>query len=401
MDGMAMSIYQNIDAIQWRFPYYCVGEPVAWELMKEKFDWFSDMIGVPQDRQWHAEGDVYTHTKMVVEALIALDTYQTLSTTKKHILFASALFHDIEKRSTTKEENIDGVLRITSAKHAKFGESTVREILYRDIPTPFIIREQIAKLVRLHGLPLFSLQKRDPTKEVIKASLMVDTSLLYLLAKADVLGRECHDKEEVLLNIELFKALCNEENCFGQPKSFASNHARFLYLNREDISKKYIPYDDRPFCVYLLSALPGTGKDHYSSIHFDDLPILSLDAIRRTHKIKPTDKKGNGRVIQMAKEKARVYMRQKRSFIFNATNTTRDIRSRWISLFLDYNAKIKIIYLEVPYQTLLRQNRDRDYSVPIDVITRLLKRLDIPLADEAHEIEYVTREKYDQHSIML
>jgi len=383
---MDMNIYQT-DKL-WKFPHYEVGEPINWKLLSDKFDWLSDMKGVAQDPIWHSEGDVYIHTKMVVEALVALDEYKRLNPQQQHILFASAIFHDIEKRLTTKTEIIDGIERITSPRHAKRGESTVRSMLYKAWETPFEIREQIAKLVRHHGLPLFVLERDNPQKEVIKVSLMLDTSLLYLLAKADVLGRECEDKEDILLRIELFKELCLEYECFGKPRAFGSDYARFLYLNREDIMLGYEPYDDLKFSVYMMCAVPASGKDYYINKHLD-MPILSLDNIRREHNIKPTDKKGTGRVVQMAKEQAKVYMRKKQSFVFNATNITRDMRGRWISLFLEYRARVKIIYLEVPYKQLKKQNINREYPVPPKVIDRLFDRLEIPSFDEGYEVVYV------------
>jgi len=372
----------------WKFPHYEVGESIDWELLTDKFGWLSDMKGVEQDPIWHSEGDVYTHTKMVVEVLVALDEYKRLNPQQQHILFASAIFHDIEKRSTTKTEIIDDIERIVSPRHAKRGESTVRSMLYKEWETPFEIREQIAKLVRHHGLPLFVLERDKPQREVIKVSLMLDTSLLYLLAKADVLGRKCEDKEDILLRIELFKELCLEYECFGKPRAFCSDYARFLYLNREDIMLGYEPYDDLKFSVYMMCAVPASGKDYYINKYLD-MPILSLDNIRREHNIKPTDKKGTGRVVQMAKEQAKVYMRKKQSFVFNATNITKDIRNRWISLFLEYRARVKIIYLEVPYKQLKKQNINREYPVPQKVIDRLFDRLEIPSFDEGHEVVYV------------
>jgi len=137
-----------------------------------------------------------------------------------------------------------------------------------------------------------------------------------------------------------------------------------------------------------MSAIPASGKDYYIENHLD-LPILSLDNIRREHKIKPTDKKGTGRVVQMAKEQAKVYMRKKQSFVFNATNITKEMRGRWISLFLEYRARVKIIYLEVPYKRLKKQNGNRAYPVPLDVIDRLFNKLEIPDFEEGHEVEFV------------
>ena len=371
----------------WKFPQYIVGQSIDWTAIESSYDWFQEMKDVPQDKEWHAEGDVQTHTKMVVEALIQLEEFQLLSEQEKHILVTAALLHDVEKRSTTTTEEIDDKLRIVSPRHAKKGEFTARKFLYADSPTPFIIREQIAKLVRLHGLPIWAIKKRDPNKEVIAASLSVNTKHLAMLAKADILGRICLDQEDILLRIELFKELCVENNCFGQSRIFKSDYGRFLYLNKSETSVDYEPFDDLKFDVHMMCALPGSGKDTYINKNFD-IPMLSLDSIRREHKISPTDKKKNGQVIQLGKEKAKEFMRAKQSFVFNATNITSDLRSKWISLFLEYGGRVKIFYIEVPYKKLLSQNKNRSYPVPEKAIHSLIGKLEVPTAKEAHEVHF-------------
>lgn len=375
----------------WEFPLYRPGEPIDWQAIELQFNWFKDMRGVPQDPLWHAEGDVWTHTKMVVEALCALPEFQQLNEQDQHILFTAALTHDIEKRSTTGTEVIDGKERIVSPGHAKKGEFTVRAMLYKDIPTPFRIREAIAKLVRFHGLPLWAIEKKDPAKTVIGASLVVNTAHLAMLAKADILGRICEDQEEILLRIALFIELCKEQQCFGSPRPFESNYGRFLYLNKTEASPDYVPFDDLKFDVYVLSALPGSGKDTYIANNLD-LPVLSLDNIRREHKIDPRNKKKNGQVIQLGKEKAKELMRSRQSFVFNATNITSDMRGKWISLFTDYGGRVKIIYLEVPYKQLRSQNHHREYKVPQDVVDKMIGKLEIPGPEEAHDIELIVNQ---------
>lgn len=377
--------------MSWQFPLYQPGQPIDWTAIEQKFDWFRDMKGVPQDPIWHAEGDVFTHTQMVVEALCALPEFQALSEQGQHILFTAALTHDIEKRSTTGTEIIDGLERIVSPGHAKKGEFTVRKLFYKDLPAPFLIREQIAKLVRLHGLPLWAIEKPDPAKEVIGASLVVNTEHLSMLAKADILGRICQDQEEILLRIELFNELCKENQCFGVPRAFESDYGRYLYLNKEEASPDYVPFDDLKFEVYMMCALPGSGKDTYIARNLN-LPVLSLDDIRREHKIDPRDKKKNGQVIQLGKEKAKEFMRARQSFVFNATNITGDMRGKWISLFTDYGGRVKIVYLEVPFKTLISQNHNREYKVPEDMVNKMVTRLEIPGPHEAHEIDFQVTE---------
>lgn len=375
--------------MMWTFPHYTPGTAPDWAALTTRFDWLADMAAVPQDPEWHGEGDVLTHTKMVAAALTALPEYQALDAQAQHILFAAALLHDVEKRSTTTTEERGGRTRIVSPRHAKKGEYTARQILYRDLAAPFAVREAVAKLVRWHGLPLWAIEKAHPAHAAIATSLQVNTAWLALLAKADVLGRICPDTAELLNKIALFQALCEENRCWGAPFAFASNHARYYYLNHPESTPDYQPYDDFSCDVYLMSALPGSGKDTYIARHFADLPVLSLDDIRRANRIEPTDKKGNGRVIQLAKEQARVHLRAGESFVFNATNLTRELRGKWMQLFANYRARIHITYLEVPWPQLLAQNKQRAHAVPEDVIRHLLSKLEIPGYDEAHEVAYV------------
>ena len=360
-----------------------------WTQLEQQFSWVRDMKGVPQDKVFHAEGDVAIHTQMVLHSLEDLTEYQQLTTQDQYILWAAALLHDVEKRSTTVIE-ADG--SITSKGHAKKGALTARTILYQDVPTPFAIREQICALVRYHGLPLWALEKSNPAKAVIEVSLQVNTKLLALLAKADVLGRICSDKEELLYKIELFIALCEENHCWGAPRTFPSANARFQYFQKEEGYADFVPFDDFGSKVLLLSGLPGAGKDHYAYRYFKDWPVISLDDIRKANKISPLDKSGNGRVIQLAKEKARTYLRARKNFVWNATNITRQKREQLIDLFSTYKAYIQIVYVEVGYQKLWVQNKSREAVLPAIAVEKLMLKLEVPIPSEAHEVVYYVKE---------
>lgn len=372
----------------WKFPLYEVGQPIPWDLLEQEFSWFRDMKGVPQDVLWHAEGDVFVHTKMVAEALVEHPDFKTLPEQDQHILFATAMLHDVEKRSTTDSEEIDGVMRITSKGHAKKGETTSRIILYKDIPTPFEIREKICKLVRYHGLPIWAIDKEDPHKSVITASLMVDTKMLALFAKADVLGRISNDAQEMMDRIELFEGLCMENDCHGQPRIFKSNLGRRYYFQREEAYPDYEPFDEKNFTAYVMCAIPGSGKDTFIKNNLSDIPMVSIDDIRRVNKVKRGDSKGEGRAIQEAKDLAKTYLRAKQNFVWNATNITKEMRSKLISDFEDYGAKVEVIYVEVPYKELIKQNNNREYKVPEDAISRLIKGLEMPDVTECNDVQY-------------
>lgn len=371
----------------WTFPDYTPHRPLDWTQLTRRYAWLDEMRHVPQDPEWHGEGDVLTHTQMVVDELFRLPEFAELSPQNQHILFTAALLHDVEKRSTTRQEIRDGKTRIVSPRHAQKGELTARQILYRDIATPFAVREQICKLVRLHGLPLWAISKPDPERAVIAASLLVDTRLLAMLARADVLGRICPDKDEILLRIDLFQEMCQELDCWGKPRAFATDNARYHYLNQGG-SVDYVPYDDFACEVVMMCALAGSGKDTFIHKHLSHLPMISLDEIRRAHKLNPADSHDTAEAVRIGKELAKQYLREKRSFVFNATNLNRDLRSKWTSIFAAYGAKIKIVYLEVPHSQWLAQNKQREHSVPEKVLAQMLGKWEVPSFDEAHEIVF-------------
>ena len=152
-------------------------EDKSWCSLEQQFEWVREMNVVPQDTRHHAEGSVAEHTRLVLEALQQSSAYHTLPTLEKEIIWTSALLHDVEKRSTSVDE---GEGRVSAKGHARKGEYTARTVLYRDCPAPFHIREQIASLVRYHGLPVWLMEKPDSVKKLCEASLRVDTSLLKM-----------------------------------------------------------------------------------------------------------------------------------------------------------------------------------------------------------------------------
>jgi predicted kinase len=96
-------------------------------------------------------------------------------------------------------------------------------------------------------------------------------------------------------------------------------------------------------------------------------------------------------VIAEARELARTYLRQHKSFVWNATNVTRSRRGRLIDLFIDYGARVRIIYLEVPPAEVLRRNRERERVVPEGVIWNMAAHLELPEITEAHHVDWIVQ----------
>lgn len=368
----------------WQFPYAPAGPDwrLDWESIVGSMPFLRGLAAVPQDPEWHAEGDVMTHTRMVVEALVADPEWRGLEPRDRDVTLAAALLHDIGKATTTTVE----AGRIRSPKHTRVGQLLARQRLwYGDVggPVGFAAREEIAALVRYHGLPLMFLEKPDPARAVITASMSLRCDLLAIVARADVLGRVCRDNRDMLARVEMFREFCCEQECFHGPKTFVSDHHRFMYfVGQKEYS--YVPYDTTKCCVTLMSGLPATGKDHWIRYNAGDQPVISLDDLREEMGIDPGD--GQGRVVDEAKDRARELLRRGQGFIWNATNISSEMRQQLIALFANYGARIRVVYTECQPEELFRRNRSRSRTVPADVIERLIGKLEVPTVTEAHEL---------------
>jgi putative nucleotidyltransferase with HDIG domain len=374
--------------VTWTLPQ-CPVPPLwslDWAAILDAFPWLRALGGVPQSPVHHAEGDVLIHTRMVVEALVALPAWRLLPAGERSELFLAALLHDIGKPDCTRVEP-DG--HISSRGHARAGATITRRRLWNS-EVPFRVRETVTALVRLHGLPLWFMERDDIGRALMAASYRAPLDRLALLAEADARGRACADKEELLARIDLFRETCQEHGCLDRARAFPSELSRVRYFRGLQKDPGYCAHDDTWGEVLLLSGLPGAGKDTWLRDHVEQVagrPIISLDAIRREQEIDP--KESQGRVVHAAKEQARELLRAHRPFVWNATNLTRRLRDPLIDLFLGYGARVRVVYLDAPLDVVLRRNRARPSPVPEAVIHRLAGLLDLPDLTEAQQVEYV------------
>ena len=359
---------------------YSIEELIQWA---DQQTWAQAMAACWQDPEWHAEGDVWTHTKLVLEQLEQLEAWGELDEGARTQLKFVALFHDAAKPLTTE---VDEAGRVRTPKHAVKGEHLARRVL-RELGCDLHTRESIARLVRFHGRPAFLLEREDPAYEVVRMSWLVNNRLLHNFALADTRGRDtdCTSRPEETL--AYWKLLAEEHDCYEVPYQFATDHARFTYFHSAAPNLHYVPHEAFRCDVIMMSGLPGSGKDHWLRTHTDGLPVVSLDELRRRMGVAPTE--NQGAVAQEAKECCREHLRAGRDFVFNATNTMRTTRQRWLELFRDYDARVRIVYLEPTLPQLLEQNRNRAHPVPEDVITRLADRLEPPTWLECHQLECI------------
>ena len=230
-----------------------------------------------------------------------------------------------------------------------------------------------------------SLEKPDPAHEVISLSWLVNHRLLYLFALADTRGRRTREMSRPEENLHLWKMVAEENGCFDRPYAFANDHARFLFYRRRTFQPALHAARGLPLHRHADVGTARLGQGHLAEqIIGPTLPVVSLDDLRADLDVEATDNQGE--VIQAARESCREHLRAGRDFAFNATNTMRQTRKRWIDLFADYGARVELVYLEPSLARILQQNDRRTKPVPRQVIQHLVDKLEPPTWAEAHSL---------------
>jgi len=155
-------------------------------VVAQLFPEFESLVGVPQQPEWHPEGDVDVHTLMVADE--ARKLIDDLPYAKQVAVMLGAICHDFGKPATT--EFFDGKWR--SHAHDVAGIEPTLSLLDRlGIFTinNFDVREQVVQLVRYHLLPGVFYKSPPGDGAFRRLARRVEPDLLYRVAKADSLGR--------------------------------------------------------------------------------------------------------------------------------------------------------------------------------------------------------------------
>ena len=146
------------------------------------------LSGVPQEHDWHPEGDVDVHTWLTIDR--ARELIDDLPYAKQVTVMLAALCHDFGKPATT--EFVEG--RTRSRGHDEAGVAPTNAFLDRlKIFTldGYDVRAQVSELVRAHLKPGEFYNKRAEVSEGAfrRLARRCELDLLYRVARADTLGR--------------------------------------------------------------------------------------------------------------------------------------------------------------------------------------------------------------------
>ena len=375
---MKTNITAQIDAL-WQ------GQTVDFAACLDVFPVLEQAKTTPQDPVYHGEGDVWTHTQMVVSELLALADFQAASESEQRVLFLAALLHDVAKYRTTV---INEQGRISQPGHSKKGALDARILLW-ELGLQFAEREAVCSLITVHQVPFFAFEdnRHGHTPQWLCHSLSWQTNirLLCALAEADMHGRVCADKSQALDNIALLRELAREEGCEQTPKAFANEHTRLRYFQGHEVYPDFALQMPQGSRVTLMCGLPASGKNTWVAQHAAGVPVLSYDDTRQRLGLKYGA--NEGLVAHTVLEEAKSYLRAKQDFVWNATHLSVQMRQKNLAACLAYDAHVRIVCVEADKVTLLKRNQARNSSLSNAKLLQMLKHWEMPTLFEAHQLE--------------
>jgi tRNA nucleotidyltransferase (CCA-adding enzyme) len=146
--------------------------------------------GVPQDPEWHPEGDVDIHTGLVLDAAARIAQRDSLEGDARAVLLFAALSHDFAKATTTTLRARAGRMRWSAYGHEIDGGPMTRKFLER-IGIKSAIVDQVEPLVESHMVTTSI--GREPSARAVRrlAMRLAPATIAQLLRviEADYSGR--------------------------------------------------------------------------------------------------------------------------------------------------------------------------------------------------------------------
>ena len=376
----------------------------------DRFSWLREYKSTLQDPEWHAEGDVHIHVGMVLA-----ETYKILNSEATHLsperrlsLILGALLHDIAKPKTTKQREIQGIVRTVAPRHASRGRSYLAPKLI-GLGLSYEVVETTLGLVGYHHDPKQLVTQEKAAGKYKRLARLADPELLYWLELADIRGRDCRDKQQQLNYVEMYGLFAQEYNAWARFGSeyqawrqyfnselpdwdldtrdliFSRAIARWesgeIFTPESEIARSY-SYRDRFPQVVVTFGVSGSGKSTWIEKNLPEHTIISLDNIRQQIAKSRSDQAQNSRVVQLAKEQLKVLLRSNSKIVWDATNIRKDFRQQVINLSRNYGALVTLVIFHCPEDVYFQRNKERSHSIPEKVLSKQIEQMEFPELDE-------------------
>lgn len=359
------------------------------------------MSQTPQNPRYHAEGNVWNHTLMVLEEFHRLANREALSREDHEVLYWAALLHDIGKpRVTTWKNN-----RWVAHGHEKAGVSLARNILLQHPEISAFQRTRILDLVRWHHVPLrYGLQQVDLSAYKYIAT-RTDLRLLAIFGLMDTRGRICERKEEVvqLVSDFLYQIVPRIE---GEMGTFDEIQTRFQQASPHTKNLLWVALQQRDFAsiarymgggappestlvprCYLTIGAPRSGKTDYVKRHFAQCSYFNLSSMEP---VVPAPEDPHPSFDLRALED---FLQRQFSQGLDVVVDGRNLQAAWrekiANLVRSFHAEVHYLFFDRSLDAILANNEREDHRLPEQEVTTAFDHLIMPHPWEAHALQLV------------
>ncbi|MCB1158609.1 MAG: AAA family ATPase [Leptospiraceae bacterium] len=339
---------------------------------------------------YHQEGDVWTHTEMVLEEV------KDLNSLDKTSIFIACLLHDVAKPYTRVEKYSQGWQRQVVSFRGHESLSTFLAIdLLLDFETALEIK--LNKELILHAINWHVVLHRIKLEE---NGFLSDENVLFL-NRAFSTERDKGAIWDIMYGL-------NRSDALGRVSdSYKTDKEKFKYL------ENFIPYypirnlgnEEKKPEIIVLIGLPGSGKSSLARERYAKHKVLSLDEMIMNYPKYKGLSYQEARTKAMQSDKMREFISKVYDSIkadsekgihllIDNTNLTEDLQNRVLSnLRKDYYKKA-IVFLpgeNTLYNQLEERKKKEGKDIPKDVIRKYAAELYIPGYHTFDEIEFIIR----------
>lgn len=324
---------------------------------------------------WHLEGDVWTHTMMVVSHLKRLVKYSN----NPFELIVAGLLHDIGKplsREFKEDKN-----KITFYGHSGVSTFIAAGIIKKLVPN--FTHDQVIYVLRLINYHQVLFDIRD------------DSSYISI--------KKFEEKFNSMQGVELLHDvnLLRIADTRGHISSYSATHSEKIKEILGRLATKYYPryssrYNESKPEAVIMVGIPGCGKSTYIKKYLSDHIVVSRD--NQFQKLYPNLSYSDAWNIADQEEISKMFqndlseaIKSNNNIVLDLTNLTHKWRMKFINT-LKSKFSIKIIVLMPDFNIVKQRNFNRIGKViPENVVLNMMKSFQLPFENETnHEnIKYI------------
>lgn len=358
--------------------------------LEKSFPFAPRMRETDQDSLYHAEGNVWTHTRMVMDEVVR-------GGSPDDVMRLTALLHDCAKPETTVREwcDTENRERIRQPNHARKGADKAWRLMI-DSGIPVLTARKVCDLIAWHQRPSHVLEQHREREDI--DSRIGSWSVtghgwedLLNFCRYDNRGRISPGTEDAIAGLDLL-----QEEIESLSERLGKDLMRGDRFSPETRFRFGETWRTSPFFdhetpdgarLIITCGLPGSGKSTWASRQ-EDATVVSMDRIRvRTGRTRRTEK-DEGRVLQEAFSELREALSKKSgTVIWDGTCLDQRARSIVSRIGRNYGAAVTIASFDVPAEVAWDRNMSRgEERIPMAWFGAAAERREYPAPHEAHGI---------------